>query len=657
MHKFLSSLLALALLLTMSMGLVAAQDEVYDEGRYSVPIPTNWTIEETDTETILQSPEGTIKLHFLVQPATGSAEEMVADAWALVKPDFAAEVDSTLEPPTQPPVDAALVVNYKMGDDNMVYQGVAQTVGDEVHLLLIEGPLVDVQRRNAQISIIASGYKISGTETDDLSGATAAAVDDRIIESLTAYINQLMPEFKIPGMVIAIVQNGEIVHTNAFGVRELGEDDPMTVDTHMMIGSSGKSLTTTMMATEVDDGLMTWDTPVVDILPQFQMADEELTQDITVKNLVCACTGVPRRDFEFILRADELSAEDVVESLATFEVFTDFGEAFQYSNQMVATGGYAAAAAGGVEWGELFDGYAALLRERVLDPVGMPNTTMYFDEVIARGEYATPHALRFGFEYVPMDIEGEKVLLPVAPAGSHWSTAEDMANYVIMQLNNGVAADGTRVVSEENLLVTRQPQVAVNSGTDYGLGWFVGDYKGLTLIEHGGNTLGFTSDIAFVPEANLGLVILTNAQGTNAFSTTIRSRLIDLVYGDVDAEADAQAIQFTVEQMNTQMQPPDELADSVDADVVEAYTGTYTNEALGDAVIELVDGKLYLSAGSIRSEVLPVMEEAEPDVVDFYMTLDPPMPGLALRFVETEDGSVNLVLGQGVTEYTFTPVE
>jgi CubicO group peptidase (beta-lactamase class C family) len=656
MHKFLSSLLALALLLTMSMGLVAAQDEVYDEGRYSVPIPTNWTIEETDTETILQSPEGTIKLHFLVQPATGSAEEMVADAWALVKPDFAAEVESTVEPPTQPPVDAALVVNYKMGDDNMVYQAVAQTVGDEVHLLLIEGPLVDVQRRNAQISIIASGYKISGTETDDLSGATAAAVDDRIIESLTAYINQLMPEFKIPGMVIAIVQNGEIVHTNAFGVRELGEDDPMTVDTHMMIGSSGKSLTTTMMATEVDDGLMTWDTPVVDILPQFQMADEELTQDITVKNLVCACTGVPRRDFEFILRADELSAEDVVESLATFEVFTDFGEAFQYSNQMVATGGYAAAAAGGVEWGELFDGYAALLRERVLDPVGMPNTTMYFDEVIARGEYATPHALRFGFEYVPMDIEGEKVLLPVAPAGSHWSTAEDMANYVIMQLNNGVAADGTRVVSEENLLVTRQPQVAVNSGTDYGLGWFVGDYKGLTLIEHGGNTLGFTSDIAFVPEANLGLVILTNAQGTNAFSTTIRSRLIDLVYGDVDAEADAQAIQFTVEQMNTQMQPPDELADSVDADVVEAYTGTYTNEALGDAVIELVDGKLYLSAGSIRSEVLPVMEEDEPDVVDFYMTLDPPMPGLALRFVEAEDGSVNLVLGQGVTEYTFTPV-
>src|SRR5690606_15494346 len=156
--------------------------------------------------------------------------------------------------------------------------------------------------------------------------------------------------------------------------------------------------------------------------------------------------------------------------LATFEVFTDFGEAFQYSNQMVATGGYAAAAAGGAEWGDLFDGYAALLRERVLDPVGMPNTTMYFDEVIARGEYATPHALRFGFEYVPMDIEGEKVLLPVAPAGSHWSTAEDMANYVIMQLNNGVAADGTRVVSEENLLVTRQPQVAVNSGTDYGLG-------------------------------------------------------------------------------------------------------------------------------------------------------------------------------------------
>lgn len=659
MFKFVIRLLALTMLLTVGIGTAAAQDEVYTdpEGRYTMPIPANWTIEETDTHVVLQSPEATIKLYFLVQPLTGSAEEMIAAAWTQVKPDFAAKVSGTLEPPSQPPVESTLVVNYELGSDNMVYQAVAQTVGDEAYLLLIEGTLVDVQRRSAQIGIIASGYKITGTESTDLSTAEPGVVDAELTDSLAAYINQLMPEFKIPGMVIAIVQNGEIVYTHAFGVRELGEAAPMTVDTHMMIGSSGKSLTTTMMATEVDAGLMTWDTPVVDILPEFKLADVELTQDITVKNLVCACTGVPRRDLEFMFNASHLSAEDVVESLSTFEFFTDFGEAFQYSNQMVAAGGYAAAAAGGVAWGNLFDGYAALLRDRVLDPVGMPNTTLYFDDVIRRGQYATPHALRFGFEYTPIDLDTEKMLLPVGPAGSHWSTAEDMANYVIMQLNNGVAADGTRVVSEDNLLVTRQPQVAVSANASYGLGWFVGDYKGLTLIEHGGNTFGFTSDIAFVPQANLGVVILTNAQGTNAFSTSIRSRLIDLVYNAVDAEADAQALQFTLEQFAEQTKAPEHLRESVDVDAVQPYVGTYQNTALGSAAVELTDGKLYLTVGDYHTDLLPLMKADDPDTVAYYITMQPPLPGFPVQFTEDDAGTVSIVMGMGVTEYTFNPVE
>jgi CubicO group peptidase (beta-lactamase class C family) len=659
MNKLLTRLLALAALLLLVTGTAAAQDETYEDpqGRYTVPIPTNWTTEETDAYTLLQSPEGTIRLYFLVQPLDGSPADMIAAAWQQVHPDFSAEVENTLEPPSQPPVESSLVVNYKLGDDSMIYQAVAQTVDDDIYLLLVEGPLVDVQRRAAQIGIIGSGYQITGTQTSDLTGIEPRVVDSEITEALEAYISELMPQFKVPGMVIAIVQHGEIVYANAFGVRRLGESAPMTVDTHMMIGSSGKSLTTTMMATEVDDGLMTWDTPVVEIIPQFTMADPELAQRITVKNLVCACTGVPRRDLEFIINASRLTAEDVVESLSTFEVFTDFGEAFQYSNQMVATGGYVAAAAGGAQWGDLFDGYAALLRDRVLDPVGMPNTTLYFDDVIRRGQYATPHVLHFGFEYAPAELDAEKVLIPVGPAGSHWSTAEDMANYLIMQLNNGVAVDGTRVVSEENLLVTRQPQVAVSANASYGLGWIVGTYKGLPLIEHGGNTMGFTSDLAFLPDAGLGVVILTNAQVTNTFSAAVRTRLIDLVFNDVDAEADAEGIQFALEQFDRQTQPPENLRDRVDLDTVQRYPGTYTNAALGTAVVELEDGKLYVMVGGYRTDVLPVMEANDPNTVDYYITMQPPLTGFALRFVEDDSGAVRLVLGQGVTEYTFTPVE
>ncbi len=649
---------AVGLLLLMT-GLVMAQDTIYEDpqGRFTVPIPTNWAIEEMEDYALLSSPENLLKLYLLVVPLQRDAAETIATTWPLVRADFAEEIDTTLEPPSQPPVDATLIINYKWDGEGLFYQAVAQVVGDEVYLILFEGDLPEAQRRAAQLGIINTGYTITGTQSTDLSDRTPLPVDAAITVELETYIEDLMPQFKVPGAVIAIVQGGEIVYTNAFGVREQGGTEPMTVDTHMMIGSSGKSLTTTMMAALVDDGLMDWDTPVVEILPQFRMADPELTQQITVRNLVCACTGVPRRDLEFILRASELSAEDVVESLSTFEVFTDFGEAFQYSNQMVATGGYVAAAAGGGAWGDLFDSYAALLRDRVLDPVGMPLTTIYFSDVLQRGEYATPHTLGFDFSYAPLSLEVERMLIPVAPAGVHWSTVTDMANYVLMQLNNGVAADGTRVVSEENLLVTREPQVSVSATSSYGLGWFVGEYKGLRQIEHGGNTLGFTSDVAFLPDAGLGVVMLTNAQVTNSFSGLVRARLFDLVFEDVDAEKDAETVQFILDQLAEQTKRPETLADEVNVDAVRRYIGEYTNDALGPMQIELDDMTLMVTIGDYQSPVLPLMKEDEPDVVDYYVTLEPPLAGLPLRFGTGDTGRQQVVLGYGVTEYTFTPLE
>ncbi len=654
-------LLTRAFLLMVGMALVtgaaAAQDDTYEDpqGRFSVPIPVNWTAEETEHYVVLKSPEGTIKFYFLVQPLEGSAREVIDAAWMLVNPDFAAEESSTLEPPSQPPVDAILDVNYKRGEDDLIYEAVAQTVGDQVYLLLFEGELTAIQRRQAQIGIIGSGYKITGTPEKDLTGVEPRQVDAEITDALEAYINQLMPVFKIPGVVVAVVQDGQIVYSNAFGVRELGQDAPMTVDTHMMIGSSGKSLTTTMMASEIDDGLMTWDTPVVDILPQFKMADPDLTQRITVKNLVCACTGVPRRDFEWLFNANHMSAEDIVQSLSTFEVFTDFGEAFQYSNQMVATGGYVAAAAAGGSWGNLMDTYTAELQSRVLDPVGMTLTTVSFDAVKQRGQYATPHALKPGLEYAPLPLDAEEVLSPVTPAGAHWSTVEDMARYLIMQLNKGVTADGTRIVSEANLLVTRQPQVAVSAGASYGLGWFVETYKGLPLIEHGGNTFGFTSDVAFLPDAGLGVVVLTNARASNLFNSAVRTRLFDLVYDDVDASPNDDMMTFAAEYLSSLLALPETMQDHVDTDVVEAYTGTYTSDILGDLTISLEDARLYFDVGEFRSEVLPVMKEDAPDVIDAYVLIDPPVSRIKVQFVET-DGAVNVILGEGLAEYSFTPV-
>lgn len=150
--------------------------------------------------------------------------------------------------------------------------------------------------------------------------------DEALIAEFEAYLVEKMNQLEVPGAAVALVRDGELVYANGFGVRDLDTGEPVTPETRMMIGSSTKSMTTLLMAMLVDDGDFAWDTPVTDILPTFRLADPAVTAEITMRNLVCACTGVPRRDFEWLLNASELDAEDIIESLATFELFTEFGE-------------------------------------------------------------------------------------------------------------------------------------------------------------------------------------------------------------------------------------------------------------------------------------------------------------------------------------------
>jgi hypothetical protein len=356
---------------------------------------------------------------------------------------------------------------------------------------------------------------------------------------------------------------------------------------------------------------------------------------------------------EFIFNWSELDAADVVASLADFEFFTDFGEAFQYSNQMVATAGYISGHVARPDIQPLFDAYTAALAERVTDPIGMENTTLSFDDVRARDIYATPHGVLLQGGYTPIPLAYEESLLPIAPAGGHWSTLEDMAKYMVMQLSTGVAPDGTQVVSEENLLVTRVPQVQISADASYGLGWIVSTWRGLPMIEHGGNTLGFTSDFAFLPTADTGIVILANAQGANTFSNAARMWLINRLF-DVENEIDAM-VDFTRTQMDdAQAKLNERLAVELDVAAVEPFVGLWSNPALGGLELLLEEGRLIADVGEFRTTLLPrVDDEGNPDG---FLLADPPLPGFALR-LEMEGESPKVVLGEGLTEYVFTPAE
>jgi CubicO group peptidase (beta-lactamase class C family) len=630
-------------------------DDIYahPSGLFTVPVPTNWTVEEREGYGLLLSPGEGIRVYVLTVPAE-SALEGIDAAWDLVDPEFDLEQQQVQEaPPSRPGLEETFAVVYRTDDDNRIVIAGADLLEGIAYVQIVDADMVAFQQRISQVQIIGTGWDFTALDDEDLTGVEPLMLTVEMLADLEAYIIEKMEQLDVPGAAVAIVQDGEIVYAEGFGNRGPNFDEPITPETHFMIGSTGKTLTTMLMAALVDAGLMDWDTPVIEILPEFAVADPELTETLTVRNLVCACTGVPRRDLEMIFNAHDQSAEDVVSELQTYEFFTDFGEAFQYSNQMVATGGYAAGAAAGGEWGDLFNAYVETLREYILDPMGMENTTLSFDDVLARENYAEPFGINVSGVFYPIPLEMEELLIPITPAGAHWSTVLDMARYVITSLAEGVAPDGTRVVSAENLAETWQPQIAISAEASYGLGWVVDSYKGLTVIQHGGNTFGFTSELAFLPEAGVGISVLTNGRGTNLFNTAVRMRLLEMVY-DQEAEYDVQVDFVDQYQRNTLAEMAANLGE-VDEAAVEPYLGSYINAALGEIVLEVEDGRLFIDAGEFRSELRPNLgEEAREGQ---YMMYDMPLATLGLRFQQDDAGDPIIVLGSGVTEYTFEMVD
>ena len=154
---------------------------------------------------------------------------------------------------------------------------------------------------------------------------------------------------------------------------------------------------------------------------------------------------------------------------------------------------------------------------------------------------------------------------------------------------------------------TWEPQVPISAIESYGLGWMTGEYKGLRVVHHGGNTLGFTSDFAFLPEAGLGVVVLTNAQGSNLFNVAVRTRLLELVYG-VESEIE-KSIDFLLAQTEASFAELQALMqERTDAEAVEPFLGRYSNDALGEITLLFEDEQLVMDVGEFRSPMRPIVD-------------------------------------------------
>lgn len=533
------------------------------------------------------------------------------------------------------------------------------------------------------VGIVATPMAIVAQEATPMTDAAAATpvslagVDPLLLTAerqaeLEAYISMMLEKTGVPGASVAVVQNGEVVYQQGFGVRDLSAADPAPVtpetpetpETLMMIGSITKSMTATMAATLVDDGTLTWETPVVDLLPEFTLVDPELGQELTIRNAFCACTGLPQQDEDFIFHSDTLTPERLIASVADFPLTAPLGELYQYSNQLFAIGGYAATAATGADLDDLYDAYTAAMRQQVLGPLGMPRSTFTLDEVLASGDYAVAHGQNLTGAMQPILLEDEDSFVrSVAPAGALWSSVAEMARYVQTQLARGVAPDGTRLVSAENLEATWQQQVAIPEelfgpgelatlAQGYGLGWVNGSYHGQPLIWHSGGTFGFSAHLVFLPEADLGIVVLTNGAAADVLTISIQYRLLELLFARPETfdalvaqeiEANAQALADLQSSLGV-----------VDPESIAPWLGLYHSDVLGDVEITVADGVAMFDAGELQSTMTPLLDDG--DVGETYLLAEPPFAGAPATFAMRDGAPVMTLTDPGTGEeilFTF----
>jgi CubicO group peptidase (beta-lactamase class C family) len=305
-------------------------------------------------------------------------------------------------------------------------------------------------------------------------------------------------ELGIPGVSLAIVKDDQIIYLKGLGYRDLDKKVPVTADTRFAIGSASKAFTAMLAVMSADEGKLSLDDSPKKFLPYFTLRDADAAAKITLRDLLAHRSGLNRTDLAMVTGV--LNREELIKVAGLAKPTAKLGEKFQYQNVMYAAAGEAVAQAQHSTWDKL-------ITTRIFKPLGMTNSDTSAAAMQKSRDYS------FGYDYNPSTKETrhlpQREIPAAAPAGAINSSARDMAQWVRLMLNNG-SIDGRRLVSEKSYDELVRKQMNVAGAIDYGLGWFLRQWNGHKVVEHGGNIDGFNSQVAFMPDQKLGFVLLTN---------------------------------------------------------------------------------------------------------------------------------------------------
>ena len=420
---------------------------------------------------------------------------------------------------------------------------------------------------------------------------------------LDSHVSNSMKTFQVPGLALAIVKDGKVVVAKGYGVRKLGAQTPVDEYTMFGIGSNTKAFTTAALAGLVDAGKLSWDDPVYQRLPGFVMYDPYVSHEMTIRDLLTHRSGMGLGEGDLLFWPHSTYTRDeIIYKLRFMQPASSFRSHYAYDNLLYMTAGQIIPALTGMSW----DDY---IRRHIFAPLAMNHSNVSNTEFQPGDDYAFPHErVDGGLEVLPFEA-----LDNAGPAGAINSCAEDMAKWVQVQLNRGKFVDREgRLFSDRQSKEMWTPQTILPirdeppplaglkvNFADYALGWALRDYHGRKLVGHTGGVAGFVSRVMLVPEENLGIVILTNAEEGGAFDS-ILYHVLDHYFGipSTDWVAAFKSVEDTEEKQAAEAirKAENERAPVSEPSLpLEKYAGIYTDAWYGPITIRMESGGLVIT--------------------------------------------------------------
>ena len=429
------------------------------------------------------------------------------------------------------------------------------------------------------------------------------------LEILDRYIESARQSWEIPGMSVVVVQDGKVVLSKGYGVRELGKNDAVDADTLFGAMSTTKAMTVVAMALLVDEGKVSWRDKVTKYLPDFRVGDPYITQELEIRDLLTHNSGFASTDFLWA-RTPELAPDEAVRRMQYARPAYSMRSDFVYQNSMYLVAGKVIEKVSGMPW-ERF------MTERVFGPLGMNNTWPTLDAASKHPNRSSAHfRIKGKIEVIP-----EMLIDSVAPAGSVWSSADDIAKWVNYLLA-GKTADGKNLLKPTTLDEIFKPQVILPSRfyptfnlikpswTTYGLGWFQHDYRGEKVDMHTGSIAGRTAIVGLMRDKKVGVYVFGNLDHAEARHAIIYKVFDTFVFNDAngrDWNADFKKLYADLDaagEKQVAAQLAKRLPDTRPSLALAAYAGMYSDPFYGTIEVQFANGKLRVVAAKDLSAEL-----------------------------------------------------